>query len=156
MFAAPATVGGGVKPADLNGHLLIITPTEYRTGIQTVNGESDAIACHIVDLDTNEDHENNLLFNVALRSALRPLIGQKVLAKIVQGVAKPGKTAPWILQDMTGDTAAVTRATAYLAGGLAAPAAPVPAAAPAVDVSGLNLNDPAVAALVAKLGAAKA
>ena len=151
MFAAPANTGGGVKPADLHNHLIIITPLEYRTNITTSMGDSDAIAVDIADLDTNEQHDNSLLFNPALRNALKPLIGQKVLAKIVQGVAKPGKTAPWILQDMTTDAAAVARATAFLASGFAAPAAPAPAApaaAPAID-----LTDPTIQALMAQLGA---
>ena len=160
-FAAPANTGGGVKPADLHNHLLIITPLEYRTGITTSMGDSDAIAVDIVDLDTNEEHDNSLLFNPALRNALKPLLGQKVLAKIVQGVAKPGKTAPWILQDMTVDTAAVARATAYLAGGLNAPSAPTPtpAAAPVpapAAPAGIDLNDPTIQALMAQLGATKA
>lgn len=147
-FTAPVSNTEGVKVADLNGHLLIVTPVEYRTGINTVNGIAEAIEVSIVDLDTNEEHHSVLWFNIALRNALKPLIGNKVLGRIGQGVAKPGKNAPWILLDATGDATAVAKANAYITGGIKAPApvgqAPTPAA---------SINDPAVQALLAQLGA---
>lgn len=88
-------------------------------------------------------------FNVALRNALKPLIGNKVLGRIGQGVAKPGKNAPWILLDATGDATAVAKANAYIAGGITAPA-PVAQATPTPTA---DINDPAVQALLAQLGA---
>jgi len=125
-----------------------VTPTEYKTGINTVNGVAEAIEVSIVDLDTNEEHHSVLWFNVALRSALKPLIGNKVLGRIGQGVAKPGKNAPWILLDATGDATAVAKANAYIAGGIKAPLAVATAPTPTADI-----NDPAVQALLAQLGA---
>jgi hypothetical protein len=149
-FTAPVSNTEGVKVADLNGHLLIVTPVEYKTGINTVNGITDAVEVNIVDLDTNEEHNSLLWFNVALRNALKPLIGNKVLGRIGQGAAKPGKNAPWILLDATGDATAVAKANAYIAGGIKAPApvAQAPAPTPTADI-----NDPAVQALLAQLGA---
>lgn len=147
-FTAPVSNTEGVKVADLNGHLLIVTPIEYKTGINTVNGVAEAIEVHVVDLDTNEEHHSLLWFNVALRNALKPLIGNKVLGRIGQGAAKPGKNAPWILLDATSDATAIAKANAYIAGGIKAPA-PV-ASAPASTAS---LDDPAVQALLAQLGA---
>ena len=94
-FSAPV-VNEGVKVADFNGHLLIVTPVEYKTGINTVNGVAEAIEVNVVDLDTNEEHLSLLWFNVALRNALKPLLGQKVLGRIGQGAAKPGKNSPEI------------------------------------------------------------
>ena len=149
-FSAPASSTEGVKVADLNGHLLIVTPIEYKTGINTVNGIAEAIEVHAVDLDTNEEHHSLLWFNVALRSALKPLIGNKVLGRIGQGAAKPGKNAPWILIDATGDAVAVAKANAYIAGGIKAPAPVATAPAPTPTAS---LDDPAVQALLAQLGA---
>ena len=146
QFAAPASSEASVKPADLQGHLLIIEPIAYKTGIQTSLGEAEAIEVNVTDLDTNEEHLSVLFFNIALRSALKPNIGAKVLARIGQGVAKPGKSAPWILINATDNQADIDKATAYLAGGLKA-ATPAPAA------SNTNaLNDPAVQALLAQLG----
>jgi len=150
-FESPATTTAGPKPADLQGHLLIIAPTSYETGIQTSLGEAEAIRCNVTDLDTNEEHSDVLFFNTALRSGLKSRIGSQVLTRIGQGVAKPGKSAPWILLDATTNPDDISTATAYIAaktlGGIVQPAVPqaVPAS-PALDV-----NDPAVAALIAQL-----
>ena len=145
-FSAPSSSNTeSVKVADLNGHLLIIEPTEYKTGIATVHGEADAIEVRINDLDTGHTHESVLFFNVALKSALRSKIGQKVLARIGQGVAKPGKSAPWILLDATNDADAVAKANAFIANTGATAATPAP-----VDVKNLS---PEVQALLGQLGA---
>ena len=146
-FSAPSSNTESVKVADLNGHLLILEPTEYKTGIPTVHGDADAIEVNINDLDTGMSHPSVLFFNVALKNSLKSKIGQKVLARIGQGAAKPGKSAPWILLDATGDAEAVAKANAFIAGGsaVATPAAAAPATA--------NINDPAVQALLAQLGA---
>ena len=147
-FAAPSTANENVKVADLANHLLIISPVEYKTGIPTVHGDAEAIEVNIVDLDTNKEHSSLLWFNVALRNALKSKTGQKVLARIGQGTAKPGKSAPWILIDATGDATAVAKANAYLGAAPAAPT-PAPAAAP-VDTNNLS---PEVLALLGQLGA---
>ena len=148
MFTAP-TQGNSdnIKVADLNGHLLIITPTEYKNGIQTVHGETDAVECHLVDLDTGLEHNSILFFNVALKSALKQKIGEKVLARIGQGAAKPGKSAPWILLDATGDADAVAKANAHIGNAGAAPVAAV--ATPSTN----PVITPDIAKLLAQLGA---
>lgn len=148
-FAAPSNATESVKVADLANHLLIISPVEYKTGIPTVHGEAEAIEVNVVDLDTNKEHSSLLWFNVALRNALKSKTGQKVLARIGQGTAKPGKSAPWILIDATGDATAVAKANAYLG---AAPAAPAAVPAPAAPVDTNNLS-PEVLALLGQLGA---
>jgi hypothetical protein len=86
-----------------------------------------------------------LFFNVALKNSLKSKVGQKVLARIGQGTAKPGKSAPWILVDATGDADAVAKANAFIGNAGATPAPVAPATA--------NINDPAVQALLAQLGA---
>lgn len=147
-FAAPSNnTGESVKVADLAGHLLIITPTEYKTGIQTVHGLAEAVEVEVIDLDTKQTHSSLLWFNVALRNALKNKIGQKVLARIGQGAAKPGKSAPWILVDATGDANAVALANAYLT------SAPAPAVATPAPVAATGGITPEVAALLAQLGA---
>jgi len=145
-FSAPV-VNEGVKVADFNGHLLIVSPIEFKANIQTVNGPADAIEVNVIDLDTNEEHISLLWFNVALKNALKPLIGQKVLGRIGQGIAKPGKNPPWLLNDATGDADAVAKANAYIAGALPK------VSAPATATPSANINDPAVQALLAQLGA---
>lgn len=143
-FAAPLSASAGPKPADLAGQLLIIKPLDYRKDIDTVNGKADAISCDVINLDKGEEHSDVLFFNIAIRSALKGLLGQKVLCRIQQGQAKPGKTAPWILVDASTDAAAVAKAQAYKGAGTAAPAT--------ANVGGTEV--PAeVAALLAQLGA---
>jgi hypothetical protein len=144
-FSAPSSSEATVKPADLQGHLLIIKPVEYKTGIITSLGEAEAIEVDLIDLDTNTEHNSVLFFNVALRSALKSNIGKSVLARIGQGVAKPGKSAPWILVNATDSQADIDKATAYLAGTIS----PV-AAAKVVD--GVTVT-PEIQALIDKLGA---
>ena len=141
-FSAPSSQESStVKPADLQGHLLIIKPVEYKTGIITSLGEAEAIEVNLIDLDTNTEHNSVLFFNVALRNSLKSNIGKQVLARIGQGVAKPGKSAPWILINATDSQADIDKATAYLAGG--AKAAPA-------TTAGIT---PEVQALLDKLGA---
>jgi hypothetical protein len=146
-FSAPSSNTESVKVADLNGHLLILEAIEYKTGIPTVHGDADAIEVRINDLDTGFNHESVLFFNVALKNALKTKIGQKVLARVSQGTAKAGKSAPLILLDATGDADAVAKANAFIAG------TPAVASAPAVAPASANINDPAVQALLAQLGA---
>lgn len=145
-FAAPSSNNSeSVKVADLANHLLIVTPVEYKTGIQTIHGLAEAVEVNVVDLDTNTEHKSLLWFNVGLRNALKTKINQKVLARIGQGPAKPGKSAPWILIDATSDASAIAKANAYLG----ATPAPAPTPAPAAG-GGIT---PEVAALLAQLGA---
>lgn len=149
-FAAPSNQSENVKVADFANHLLIIQPVEYKTGIATVHGDAEAIEVNVIDLDTNKEHSSLLWFNVALRNSLKSKIGQKVLARIGQGTAKPGKSAPWILIDATGDSVALAKANSYLStGGPKAVATPAPVAAP-VDPNNLS---PEVLALLGQLGA---
>ena len=147
-FSPPSINESGPKVADLAGQLLIITPTDYKIGIKTIHGDAEAVEVSLVNLDTNKSYESVLFFNVALRSALKSKIGQKVLARIGQGTAKPGKSAPWILLDATTDAAALAKANAYLA----TASAPAPAVAAAVPAANGTIT-PEVAALLAQLGA---
>jgi hypothetical protein len=149
-FAAPSNSTESVKVADLAGHLLIISPVEYKSGIPTVHGDAEAIEVNVIDLDTKTELNSLLWFNVALRNSLKTKIGQKVLARIGQGTAKPGKSAPWILLDATGDATAIAAANAYL--GAAKPVATATPPAPAAPVDPNNLS-PEVLALLGQLGA---
>jgi len=150
MFTAP-TQGGGdsVKVADLAGKLLIITPVEHKKEITTVHGVTDAVEVNIVDLDGDETHNNILFFNIALKNALKDKIGQKVLARIGQGTAKAGKSAPWVLIDATGNPDDLAKANAFIGGGNAKASAP---AAPVAPIDTNNLP-PEVQALLNQLGA---
>lgn len=115
QFASIAT-GGSLKPADIEGHLLIAKPTEYIAEMSTQMGVSDAVRVDVHDLTTGETHYNVLWFSKVLVASLRPLIGQQILAHMGKGVAKKNQTAPWMLIDASDDEAAVAQANVYLAG----------------------------------------
>ena len=126
-FASPTPdTGDFVKIADLNGALCIFTPSEYLPTFATNFGDTAAVRTTIANLDEGTEHEDVLVFNKAIITSLKNNIGAQVLARVGQGVAKPGKSAPWILLDATGDKDAIAKATAYLTSkatsGITAPA----------------------------------
>lgn len=137
QFSAPAA-GSVLKPAEIEGHLLVVEPTEYIESMATQMGQSDAVRCTVHDITTKTTHEEVLWFSTVLVGALRSRIGAKVLGVMGKGVAKPGQTAPWVLNDASTVPEAVKAAQEYLA--------QVPAAAPEPAADDL-------AAALSKLGA---
>ncbi|MFJ2029448.1 hypothetical protein [Streptosporangium sp. NPDC087985] len=137
MFSQPSA-GSDFKAADHIGHLLLMYVRELRESIQTSYGSSDAISVDLVVLtDPNGPRLETqvLLFQKPLIGSLRNSIGKDpVLARLGQGTAKPGQSAPYILQPFNDQDAAY--ATSYLqsvggnpfqtAPSFAAPAAPAP------------------------------
>jgi hypothetical protein len=113
-FAAPASGGNVLKPADIEGHLLVVEPEGYRENMPTSMGESDAIQVTVHDITAGSTHHDILWFSRVLVGSLKSRIGQKVLGVMGKGDAKPGQTAPWVLIDASGDAASVQAATAYL------------------------------------------
>jgi hypothetical protein len=113
-FASPAA-GSVLKPASVEGHLLVVEPEEYIERMTTQMGESDAVRCTVHDITEGQTHESVLWFSTILVGSLRTRVGQKVLGVMGKGVAKPGQTAPWILVDAIGQTAALEAARNYMA-----------------------------------------
>ena len=160
-FAAPAAASG-LEMKELLGHLVVIDVAKLEEGINTTLGVRDAIRGTVHDVTAGETHEDVLIWGKVLIGSLRSRIGQRVLAEVGQGNAKPGQNAPWVLNDMSGNAGAVKDATAYLTGAvaktLAAPATATPApvaAAAAVTVPGLdmaNLTPEQAAAIAGLLG----
>jgi hypothetical protein len=157
-FSAPSTMeDSGFRAKDAVDHLLLIHPIEFREDMRTsyskVGELSPAVVCNITDLDEDEEFDSVILWQVALVNALKTQIGSKVLARMTQGQAKPGQSAPYILADATQDAAAVKLATDYLTG-VAKASLESPAAAPVAQVLDLSKLDPATLALLHKqLGA---
>jgi hypothetical protein len=120
-FSAPAA-GSVLKPAEIEGHLLVVEPREYIQSMSTAMGDSDAVRCTVHDITTKTTYDEVLWFSSVLVGSLKTRIGAKVLGVMGKGVAKPGQTAPWLLNDASGEAAAVEAAKTYLA--TAAPAAP--------------------------------
>ncbi len=102
VFAAPAAGGGSdVRPADLEGHLLIVEPLEYVASIPTSMGDKDAVRVTIHDITDTATYEDVLWFPKVLVGSLKGRIGQKVLAVLGKGTAKPGQSAPELAAHLT-------------------------------------------------------
>jgi hypothetical protein len=151
VFAAPAAGGGSdVRPADLEGHLLVVEPLEYVASIPTSMGDKDAVRVTIHDITDTATYEDVLWFPKVLVGSLKGRVGQKVLAVLGKGTAKPGQSAPWILVDATTDNDCVKAATTYLdaiAGNQFTD--------PDVEQLAADSGNPALAAALGKLGARK-
>ena len=152
MFVSPAAGSGdSIKPADVEGHLLVVEPIEYIASMATSFGDTDAVRINVHDINAQATYESVLWFSGGLVGSLKGRVGQKVLGTMGKGTAKPGMSAPWILQDASGNDKAVAAATAYLTGQVAAqltePAAPAPSAKPtmsALDAALANLEASAI------------
>lgn len=91
---------------EVNGALLHIQVGEVVRQVQTEYGPSDAIRATVAILDgvkKGEVMEDVLFFPRVLRSQLEQAIGETVLARLGQGTAKAGRSAPWILNAPTAD-----------------------------------------------------
>ena len=118
-FANPAPAGGGIDYAELNGRLLLIEPHSLEVGVRTSLGDKDAVRADVTVLDGTDpgtQHPDTLIFPKVLIGQLRSRLGQKVIGRLGQGVAKPGQNAPWLLHEATADDVQV--GVAFLAGGL--------------------------------------
>lgn len=113
MFSAPGAPGESVDYKELNGSLLLIKVHGMETGIQTVHGVTDAARATITVLDgpqKGEEYDDALVFPRVLKSQLQRKVGELVLGRLGQGVAKPGQSAPWILNPATGNDTSVAEA----------------------------------------------
>ena len=107
-----------VKVSDFVGELVLFSPTEYKVGVKTSRGESDAVVTDIVVLTKdNEAHSDVMVFQRALGSVLkrRAKSGEgMVLGRVGKGEAKKGQSAPYILEVPTDQDKQAARD--YLAG----------------------------------------
>jgi hypothetical protein len=139
MFSAPTPGGGDKLPvADINAHFVIVHVTSYEENITTVNGPANAVRVNVADLSTGTHHLDVMWFPKVIVGSLRGQIGKTILAKVAQGVAQPGKSAPWILEDATGDTNVVAAAEKWMAANPGVlTGTPIAAPAPAPATPGL-------------------
>lgn len=104
-FANPATPSG-IQWDDHNGRLLLIEPKDVEKDVATSFGEKDAVRADVTVIDAPDEPEvygDALIFPGVLISQTRSLIGQKVLGRLSQGVAKSGQKPPWRLDEATDD-----------------------------------------------------
>lgn len=115
-FVSASPPSGGITWADHQGHLLIVEPISFETGIQTSFGVADAVKADVYVLtgpDTAEEFKEALVFPKLLASQLKNQIGNKVVGRLGQGTAKPGQSAPWLLEEASGED--IEKAKSFLA-----------------------------------------
>lgn len=99
-YATPSAPGGGVDWATLKGSLVLVTVHAQEHGVKTAYGDADPVRADIAVIDgvaEGEVHTDTLIFPKVLISQLKGQVGKKVLGRIGQGNAKPGQSAPWLL-----------------------------------------------------------
>lgn len=104
-FSNPAAASG-IQWEDHLGRLLLIEPKEFEKDIKTAFGDKNAVRADVTVIDAPEapeEYPDALIFPGVLISQTRPLVGEKVLGRLGQGVAKPGQKPPWRLDDATED-----------------------------------------------------
>lgn len=130
-FVSAAPPSGGITWSDHKGNLLVIEPLSDEKGISTAFGDADAVKANIYVLtgpDTSEDFPEALVFPKLLASQLRSQMGKKVVGRLSQGAAKPGQSAPWMLDPATEDD--IEKAKAFLANRTVTSASPAAATPP--------------------------
>lgn len=107
-FAKPAAPTGGIDFKQLLGALLVIDVISVEEHVPTVHtkpGEkSPAVKADVYVLDgaqQGEEYPSTLIFPRILQSQLGRSVGQKVIGRLTQGSAKPGQSAPWMLEEAT-------------------------------------------------------
>lgn len=117
MALKKAVTASGIKWAEIKGSLLLIEPLSVEDSIKTAYGDASAVKANVIVLDGDQagtTYSETLIFPKLLQSAVKGAIGDQVIGRLSQGVAKPGQSAPWTLEDASTDAAAVELATPYL------------------------------------------
>lgn len=103
-FATPGT-STGIKWADIDGALVVVIVHSIEDNISTGFGDKTDIPrvdLHVLDGDdAGTEYTDTLVFPKVLAQQLRRRVGEKVLGRIGQGIAKSGQSAPWMLHPAT-------------------------------------------------------
>lgn len=114
-FVSASAPSGGIKFDEYKGSLLIIEPLSVEVGIQTAFGTADAVKANVHALTgptESDDYDETLIFPKVLAGQLKSNIGKRVVGRLGQGTAKPGQSAPWVLEPATAED--LTKAQAWL------------------------------------------
>lgn len=115
-FVQPSSATG-VEWATLKGSLLafeVLSVEDHVPTVHTVAGEkSPAVKANVYVIDgptAGEDHYGVLVFPKVLQGQLSGAVGRKVLGRLGQRPATPGKNAAWELASATAEDMAAARA----------------------------------------------
>ena len=115
-FVSAAPPSGGIDFKDHKGSLLVVDVLGVEAHVPTVHtkpGEqSPAVRANVYVITgpgESDDYEDTLIFPKVLQGQLKGKIGSKVVGRLTQGVAKPGQSAPWLIDAATEDDLAKAR-----------------------------------------------
>ena len=112
-FASPAT-SSGINWESLKGSLLIVDVASVEHDVPTVHGVvANVVKATVTVVDGDRKGEviaDTLIFPKVLVSGLSSKVGSKVLGRLAQGEAMPGKSAPWVLTAGTDEDVALALA----------------------------------------------
>lgn len=115
-FVSASAPSGGIDFKEHKGSLLIVEVLGVEAHVPTVHtkpGEqSPAVRANvhvITGPGESEDYEDTLVFPKVLQGQLKSKVGQKVVGRLNQGIAKPGQSAPWLIDPATEDDLAKAR-----------------------------------------------
>lgn len=103
-FDQPGGTGDSITWDELKGALLLVEPLSFESQIPTSLGPKDAVKANVHVLDgpqSGKSYTETLIFPKVLCSQTKNKLGRKVLARLGQGNAKPGQSAPWQLNETT-------------------------------------------------------
>jgi hypothetical protein len=107
----PGKSSAGVDKADHEGHLVMAVGAVYDL-VETSFGASDAARCgYFGCVDCLDFAADQLIFGRALVPRLTEVEDSDVVVgRLVKGEAKPGRNAPWLLEDPSDDDLAAAEA----------------------------------------------
>lgn len=110
-FSSPS---GDSKITDFEGNLLLVTPTDYLTGVTTAFGDKDCVEAEVVVLDGEdgaEVYDGVRIFQGVLISELKPKVGKgMVLGRLGRREPKQkGHQGAWALMTPTDEDKELAR-----------------------------------------------
>jgi hypothetical protein len=116
-FSKPSPGGGGFDKAAHEEHTLVFVEP-VAEAMSTSFGDTTGAKCsYVVCLDDDLVEADVVIFGTALQPAITDSGEEIVVGHLVKGNAKPGRSAPWLLEDPTDEELAraetffATRAT---------------------------------------------
>ncbi|GIJ50007.1 hypothetical protein Val02_68930 [Virgisporangium aliadipatigenens] len=114
-YFATIVIDNTMPLGDLIGRLLVIRPTAHLDRVAVPGGFAEGIRVDVIDVDGTDPATGDqgalrrdvVWCNPRLVEALKPHIGDLILARLTTGAAKPGQHPPCLLADATSDPVAV-------------------------------------------------
>jgi hypothetical protein len=109
LFATPSDLpSGGLKIADLEGALVICKPEADEVEMSTDFGDTTARPSQLLVVTgplAADQWQDCLLFGAGLKAQAGAAArsGKPIVGVVGRGVAKPGRSAPWLFLDPTPD-----------------------------------------------------